>query len=383
MKFTINSGAFTDTITAAISSVPAKPTIPVMGGVLVEAQIGAVTFSSFNFDRATSRTVSADVVDTDLAVVSGRLLATVGGHLPKGADVVVTVDSSEMEIRCGRTKFRLPLMIADDYPQLPTMEQGDVIGSVDRDVFAEAVRAIGGFASTDQLTELTKMLAALNLSTADGCLTLRGTDRYIAARRRIAWSGGTADDLDINVAAADILSVIKAVDGTGDVELLCNRSLFGIRTSLTTVTTRLLGEDFPNFNRQIAVETHNATATVPTAVLASMLKRVVAISDDVITRVDVILADGTLAVVAAGDSSGGIDDDVDVIHHGKDHRLTLSAKRLLNALAAIDDDHVTLAFQATGYLVHIYPGEVEPSLDGDLRPPATDTVAMLVGIRSA
>jgi DNA polymerase-3 subunit beta len=381
VKFAINSGILAESIAAASSSLPSRPAAAILGGVLVEAQIAAVTFSSFNYDRATSRIAAADVMEPDTAVVSGRLLATVGGNLPKNAESIVTVDGSEMVIATGRTEFRLPLMHVHDYPQLPAMDDGNVIGSVGCAEFTEAVRVIGGFADLSPASESLMNLSALNIGFEPASLVLRGTDRYIVGRRRIDWEGKPADM--INVPAGDVLATLKAIAGTstGDVEILCSKTLFGLRTTSTTIITRVMAVEFPSVERVMAADSYLTAIAVDTAFLASMLKRAAAIADDEHAKVDIIAEDGTLSVVTSGDSSGHIADGVDAVQRGPDRRLSVSSRRMHNALNIIDDQRVTLAFKKKDdYLVSMYPGLIEPAGDV-LRPPDTDSVVMLMGIK--
>lgn len=183
--------------------------------------------------------------------------------------------------------------------------------------------------------------------------------------------------------AADVLQTIKAVahHSTGDIDVLFNDNLFGLRSSTTTVYTRLLGEDFPNVDRVMQADAYHCTGTVPSAVLFQMLKRAASIADGIHGhgKVDIALDGPSLTIATSGDSSGGIVDGIEAEHVGPDRRLTVSARRLMTALGAIDDPQVTLAFRETGYLVTLYPGH---AIGDDLIAPDTDTVAMLMGIRS-
>lgn len=383
MKFTINSGALAESIAAGISSVPSRPTNPVLAGVLIQARSSWVTFSSFNYDRATIRTTAADVNEPDDAVVSGRLLSLVGSNLPKKGDADVTTSSNELVVTAGRTEFRLPMMHRHDYPDLPALDATSRIGSVRSDLFADAVRIVGGFAAApDSKTPPPLQLTALNIVCAPGSMRLRATDRYIVGLRRVAWSG--ADAAVINVPAVDLLATIKAVSGTGvdDIEILWDGALLGLRTPLTTVITRSLADEFPNMDRVVtsARSDLECAATVWTAELTAMLRRAAAISDDLNDQVDIVIDDGTLSVTTVNSDTGNVADTIDAAHHGGGRSLRLNAKRLVNALSIIDDAQVSLAFQGTGHMVSIFPGHMDPGV-GELVSPRTDSSALLIGIR--
>lgn len=278
-----------------------------------------------------------------------------------------------MTIATGRTEYRLPLLHADDYPNLPTLASGDAIGTVDGDTLTETVRVIGGFASTDVKPV---NLTALNIDCAPGALKLCATDRYIIGRRRIDWDGEV--EANINVPAADLLATIKALAGTPgeSIEILFNGSLLGLRTPSTTVITRVLDDDFPDVDKVLAGDEFHSAVTVPTADLTSMLKRAASVADDEYAQIDIAAEGDALSVTTTQSVVGHIDDSIPASHYGGDRRVALSSRRLFKALSAIEDPQVTLAFREKGHLVSIYPGPI----GGDLLPPGTDTQAALMGI---
>ncbi len=382
MKFAIDTDLLSETITAAISSLPARPTSPVLGGVLIEAGIGAVTMSSFNYDRATKRTAAAlDVAEPDTAVVSGRLLSAIGSNLPRNKDATVDVSGSEMVITAGRTAFRLPLLHAEDYPELPIIQpEEDTIGTVDGDEFTEAVQVIGALASSE---EQPANLTGINLTFSSNGLWLCATDRYIVGRRRLNWTGTTEGQT--LVPAADLLATIKAVAGpvSENVEILLrNKSMFGLRTPATTVMTSCLGEEFPPMEQVLKPAVYTSMSTVPTAELADMLRRASSIADDGNAQVDIEVDAGGLSVTTTKSATGKVNDSIGAEHQGAYRRVALSARRLNSALSIVDDPEVTLGFRATGHLVGIHPGSLQRT-DDEVDLLACNNFALLIGIRGA
>lgn len=380
MKFAMDTDLLAETITAAISSLPARPTSPVLGGVLVEVGIGSVTMSSFNYERATKRTAAAmDVTEPDTAVVSGKLLAAIGGNLPRNKDATVDVSGQEMVITAGRTAFRLPLLHGEDFPELPIMKpREDAIGTVDGDTFAEAVQVIGALASTE---EQPAKLTGINLTFSPDGLWLCATDRYIVGRRRLDWNGSV--QTQTLVPAADLLATIKAAAGSApeNIEILLRgSSIFGLRTPSTTVMTRCLAEEFPAMETVLTPAVYAATSTVATAELADMLRRASSIADDGNAQIDIEVDAGGLAVTTTKSATGKVNDSIAAVHQGDYRRVALSARRLNSALSVVDDHEVTLGFRETGQLVSIHPGALERTDDPvDLL--ACNNFALLIGIR--
>ena len=380
MRFVLHSALLAESVAAGVSSLPAKPAVAITGGVLVVAdEAGAVRFSSFNYDRATTRRVKADVGEPGRVVVSGRLLSTVAGLLPKNRGVEVETDGRELAVRSGRTIFSLPLMIAEDYPELPALSDEHWVGGLDAQLFADAARQVGAFASADHAKP---ELAALNMAVQDGDLVLCASDSYTVARRHIPFCDGGDGPTVINVPAPDVLAVLKAVAGTGvgSVDVLFDGNMLGLRTESTTVVTRVLAEEFPNIERILAAPEYECCATVSTAELSAMVKRAGAVADDEFATVAVSVANDALSVVTLRSQAGSTADEIEAEHHGPPRRLALNARKFHACLAAIEDPQVTLGFQAGKHLLKLHPGG--PDVDGEhIGVPDTATVAAIMGIR--
>jgi DNA polymerase-3 subunit beta len=89
MKFRVERDALADGVAWVARSLPARPPVPVLGGVLLEAGTGGVdgngqglTVSGFDYEVSTRVEVEASVGSADRALVSGRLLADITKSLP-------------------------------------------------------------------------------------------------------------------------------------------------------------------------------------------------------------------------------------------------------------------------------------------------------------
>ncbi|MCC5698727.1 DNA polymerase III subunit beta, partial [Klebsiella pneumoniae] len=117
-----------DAVSWVARSVPARPPVPVLGGVLLDATSGdALTISGFDYEVSAQVTVDAVIETPGKTLVSGRLLADITKALPN-RPVDITVDGARVAITCGSAKFSLPTMPVEDYPELPAMP--DHVGSV-------------------------------------------------------------------------------------------------------------------------------------------------------------------------------------------------------------------------------------------------------------
>ncbi|MBA2322759.1 MAG: DNA polymerase III subunit beta, partial [Pseudonocardiales bacterium] len=190
MKFRVERDALADGVAWVARSLPARPPVPVLGGVLLEARSDAdsesLVVSGFDYEVSSRVEIDASIGEADRALVSGRLLADITKSLPPHP-VDVTVDGARATIVCGNARFSLPTMPVEDYPRLPDMPQ--LAGSIQPDVFAEAVTQVAVAAGKD---DTLPMLTGIRLELHGASLTMAATDRFRLAVRELAWEPGDA-----------------------------------------------------------------------------------------------------------------------------------------------------------------------------------------------
>ena len=120
MKFRVERDALADAVSWAARSLPSRPTLPVLAGLLLRVDGDQLSVSGFDLEASTEVDLEVTAGAAGQALVSGRLLADITRALPPHP-VDVTIDGSRLTITCGAAKFSLPTMPVDDYPKLPVM----------------------------------------------------------------------------------------------------------------------------------------------------------------------------------------------------------------------------------------------------------------------
>ena len=172
MKFRLERDVLADAVAWAARTLPSRPSMPMLAGLLIDAAPGGLTLSSFDYEVSGRVAVAADVDEPGRVLVSGRLLADIARALPS-ATVTVTSEGSRVEVRCGRSSFTLPTLPVDDYPALPDMPGST--GTIDGPTFAAAVAQVATAAGRDD-----------TLPTLTGMMLDQGTaseDKYALARK--------------------------------------------------------------------------------------------------------------------------------------------------------------------------------------------------------
>ena len=121
VKFRVDRDVLADAVAWAARSLPVRPSVPVLSGLLIEASDDGLVLSTFDYETSARATLSADVSDEGKALVSGRLLSDICRSLPGQAGRDDARRARGSALTCGSARFSLQTMPVEDYPALPDM----------------------------------------------------------------------------------------------------------------------------------------------------------------------------------------------------------------------------------------------------------------------
>ncbi|RJQ83333.1 DNA polymerase III subunit beta [Pseudonocardiaceae bacterium YIM PH 21723] len=361
MKIRVERDGLAEAVAWVARSLPSRPPVPVLGGVLLDAETGeTLTVSGFDYEVSAQCGVAATIADAGRTLVSGRLLADITKSLPNHP-VELTVEGARVTITCGSARFSLPTMPVEDYPALPDMPQ--LAGAVAPDVFAESVGQVAVAAGKD---DTLPMLTGVRLEIEDEKLTLVATDRFRLAMRELSWEPtGTVSNTNLLVPAKTLSDAAKTLGSSGskvEISLGSGDGLLGLSGSGRRTTSRLLDAEFPKY-RQLLPAEHNAAAVVDVAPLVEAIKRVSLVAERG-TQVRLEFTETSLRLSAGGDDEGSAEEELPVELSGDPLTIAFNPAYLLDGLGALRTDRAQLSFTTPSRPALIKPvndaGEVIP-----------------------
>ena len=345
MKIRVERDGLADAVAWVARSLPSRPPVPVLGGVLLDAGSDegdtgdTLTVSGFDYEVSAQVGVPATIAAGGKTLVSGRLLADITKALPNHP-VEIAVDGSRVSITCGSAKFSLPTMPVEDYPALPEMPQR--AGALAGEVFAEAVGQVAIAAGKD---DTLPMLTGVRVEFNGGKLTLVATDRFRLAMREFDWEPADEVETAVLVPARNLADAAKTLGGAGstvELSLASGDGLLGLSGTGRRTTSRLLDAEFPKY-RQLLPAEHNAAAIIDVSSLQDAIKRVSLVAERG-TQVRLEFSDGGLRLSAGGDDEGSAEEELPVEFTGDPVTIAFNPGYLLDGLAAVRTDRAHLSF---------------------------------------
>ena len=346
MKFQVNRDVFSEAVSFAVKLLPQRTTLPILSGVLIQANDDGLVLSSFDYEVSSQTEIQADVEETGTVLVSGRLLAEIAGRLPN-APVRVATEESRISVTCGSASFTLLSMPVEEYPSIP--EIGAESGVVPAEEFAAAVAQVAVAASRD---DVTPVITGVQLEVRENNLSLVATDRYRVAVRELDWDGGAVageQTITALVPARTLQEVGKTFGHSGTISVAItsrdDRELIAFSAEKKTVTSLLIKGNFPPV-RRLFPETVDNYAVMNTADLIEATRRVALVLEREAALRYSFTADG-LTLEAIGSEQAQASETIDAILTGDDTVVSLKPQFLLDGLGAVHSEFVRISFTKT------------------------------------
>lgn len=342
MKFHVERDVLADAVAWTARSLPARPTVPVLAGLLLTLGDDALTLSGFDYEVSAQVTVPVAGAEAGTALVSGRLLAEIVRSLP-GQPVTMALDGPRMVLTCGSARFTLPTLPVEDYPSLPEMPTA--AGRLESDVFAAAVAQVAVAAGRDDtLPALTGVRVEIDGET----VTLAATDRYRLAVRELRWHP-ESPDLTVNalVPARTLADTAKTLTSGAEITLslstaAAGEGLVGFTGGGRRTTSRLLEGEFPKYRSLIPSES-SAVAEVPVAPLVEAVKRVALVAPRN-APIRLGFGAGELVLEAGGGEDAQASESLLATYDGEPMTIAFNPGYLLDGLGVLGEDTARLSF---------------------------------------
>ncbi|OAR23804.1 DNA polymerase III subunit beta [Streptomyces sp. ERV7] len=342
MKIRVERDVLAEAVAWVARSLPARPPAPVLAGLLLKAEDGALSFSSFDYEVSARVSVEAEVDEDGTVLVSGRLLADICRALPN-RPVEISTDGVRATVVCGSSRFTLHTLPVEEYPALPQMPTAT--GTVPGEVFASAAAQVAIAAGRD---DTLPVLTGVRIEIEGDTVTLASTDRYRFAVREFLWKPENPDASAVAlVPAKTLLDTAKALTSGDTVTLALSGSgagegLIGFEGAGRRTTTRLLEGDLPKYRTLFPTE-FNSVAVIETAPFVEAVKRVSLVAERN-TPVRLSFEQGVLILEAGSSDDAQAVERVDANLEGDDISIAFNPTFLLDGLSAIDSPVAQLSF---------------------------------------
>jgi len=322
--------------------------MPILGGIKLKVEDDRLTLQATDLEQAISFALpveNREGGEAHEALVNGEILTKVANRLPQDEVVVRTVEE-RVELSCGGVKIDLFTMPLEDYPEIPKLPV-EMICSLSREKLLRGLDQTT-FAALSARETSRLSLTGVNMILQEDKLRLVATNGYRLALREEPLeeppAGGGGEYLVGSNSLKELLGILAQLD-TERVELYRDeqaQNLFFVAGDVIFIA-KLLGEEYPDFERVIPRENKIALQLDRLALLAALQRAEITAAEEsgaVILEVDE--GGEALSISSSSAEKGEAQEVLKLLRPTEPIKISFKAEYLIEALKKIDSPEVTL-----------------------------------------
>ncbi|MBQ9517162.1 MAG: DNA polymerase III subunit beta [Eubacterium sp.] len=351
MKFLCNTKELSVACNNVMRAVSTKDTIPTIGGILIECDSNKLSLVGYDFEFGINTIIDVEMEEAGSIVINAKVLCDI---INKLADENVTIETNgtSVSIISGAAHYNITGIDANDYPELPgvnngtsiTFDQGIIYSMVSQTIFAVADSESGK-----------PVYTGIKFDIKNDEFTMIGVDGFRLAIRKEKINYAS-DELEFIVPKKTIRELIKLFDGKEENKLNINvgkrHIIFEIGNY--SIISRLLEGDFIDY-KTVIQNAINTTVLINTKDAISCIQRTLPVIENNQKNPIRCLFDNDEMRVSTVSSLGRFVDYTHANTSGERVEIGFNSKFMLDALNASDTDEVKIEISGPVSPVKIMP----------------------------
>lgn len=350
MKFTVSKNSFLEAVLNLLRVVGTKSTMPVLEGILLSAKEGEVTLTAYNLEMGMKKEIFCECSNEGEIVIKAKLLCDILRRMG-GSQVEIETDEKLMcHIKSDDTVFDIMGMEASDFPEMPSVNEGEGI-KIEGKVLCDMVK--GTIFAVSQIEGSRPIYTGLNISAENGIIQFVAIDGYRLAIRKEK----TEMDKKVNfvVSGKAISEVVKLVEEEEeDVDIVIGNRLISFLIGGYSFIARLFDGEYVDY-KKILPESFKQSLKINRNELINSVERVSLLINDAFSTPLRLLLDEEEATLSCATSIGRAKETFKIDLSGTPFEIGLNSRYLLEALKACDDGNINIKFNGPGAAVTIMP----------------------------
>ena len=329
-------------------AVDARPTLPVLGNVLLTAEDGQLRLAATNLEVSIATRIGAKVEESGSITLPAKTVTELVSNLsPERVDLTLDKGTQTVNLRCGTTNANIRGINADEFPAIPN--GGDdvlqIAGNVLREMIDQTVFAI---AREDSRPILTGVYFELK----GKVMTMAASDGYRLAVRTTALADANfARTRNWVIPGKTMAELARIIGDDGDdvgISLPGEHGVILFRANGTDLSSQLLDGRYPDFTG-IIPKSYSTSATAYTTTLLRACKRAEIFARESNYSARVIVKPpkaanepGEIMIVGKSAERGDSEGMIDAAVEGEPLEAAFNIRYMIDVLNALSSERVIL-----------------------------------------
>ncbi len=341
MKFAIDRNNFLDCTALVHRAVSKKATVPIYSHLLIQALDNRIYLYGTDQGLGIKGEAQAQVLREGNICLSSRMMVDILRELPNSAELHFSLEkNNQAEILCGKTRFRLNCLPAEDFLPFPTCESAELISIPSTDL-RDMIAKINITVPPMEQKHL-KVLDGALLEIDQENMEMMGADGYRLSYIRKPGVEGLSQKLKVILPKKSMNELKRILDDFPDIDnvsagFLKNQVIFKI--GQVELFSRLLDSCFPNIRPKIA-KVNDKILQINRCDFSQAVKKVSIFTEK--KNIKLRLEEGTLYLSSQNLGVGDAEDYIPVDYSGEPMEIEFNSDFILDALNVLDGKYIVM-----------------------------------------
>ncbi len=350
MKLLIERAALLRGLSHVQSVVERRNTIPILSNILMRAEEERLRLTATDMDLEIVESVPAECPGRGAATAPAHTLYDIVRKLPEGSQIEIETspDGTSLQLRSGRSSFRLGCLPVEDFPSMAGGELPHVfrIATADLKIMIDRTK----FAISTEETRYYLNGIYLHAAEAGAVPVLRAvaTDGHRLARVEMPLPEGAGEIGGVILPRKTVMELRKLLDEAGEtVEIHLSETKIRFVLEDILLTSKLIDGTFPDYERVIPTG-NDRILEVDARAFARAVDRVSTVSTEKSRAVKLALENGSLTLSAQSAEQGSAVEELEVSYDAPRLEIGFNSRYLLDITQQIEGDGARFAMADAG-----------------------------------
>jgi len=341
MNIIINQRDFLEGIQIVNRAVSNKSTLPILKGIYLETvKNRGLKLIGNNLEMGIEYYINAEIKEEGSIVLPAIELSNIIRELPSAAEISFVVDKDlyQVDISCLNSDFTLKGYQADEFPQLPDIEDALKI-KLKALNFKKMIEEVKISTSTDQTQPtLTGGLMVLH----EKNLSLVTTNTYRLAYSQMEIEENFEEEFKIILPGTTLNELHHLIENDIEkMDIFINNSYVRFNFRDIIFISRLIEGKFPNY-RQVLPDNFKSIVKVDRIELLNAVKRVSLIARLDSNVISIKIDQDIMSIDSSSSEYGKAHEVIEVELEGPEQNIDIDANYIIDVLKVLDDEIVKL-----------------------------------------
>lgn len=340
MNFTINQKEFHNGIQIVQRAVSSKSTLPILKGIYLETKKNkGIKLIANDLEIGIEHWVNANILEEGSIVLPATELSNIIRELPSGnISFIVDLEHYQVDIKCLNSNFTLKGYQADEFPQLPEVENALKVSLPSND-FNNMIEEVK-FSTSKDKTQPALTGGLLILTNQN--INLVTTNTYRLAYSKIDHKNTLDKDIKVILPGTTLNELNHLIiNETENIELLLNENYIRFSFNDIIFISRLIEGQFPNF-RQVLPAEYNSKIKIDRIKLLNAVKRASLIARLDSNVISIKITEDKMSINSASTEYGNAHEVIEIKLEGPEQNIDIDASYLIDVLKILKEDVVIL-----------------------------------------